>query len=99
MLARGNFQLHNSFDFCCIFQTYNVDKQVPDSAGTATAIFSGVKSRYKVIGLDVKASFNSCDSTVNEARKLTTLADWAQATGLDTGEKKIIIFHHHMLYA
>ncbi|XP_015126542.1 alkaline phosphatase 4 isoform X1 [Diachasma alloeum] len=66
-------------------KTYNVDKQVPDSAGTATAIFSGVKSRYKVIGLDAKASYNSCDATVNEARKLTTLADWAQATGMDTG--------------
>lgn len=62
-----------------------MDKQVPDSAGTATAIFSGVKTRYRVIGLDAKAAYNSCDATVNEARKLTTLADWAQATGMDTG--------------
>ncbi|KAK0162195.1 hypothetical protein PV327_008549 [Microctonus hyperodae] len=66
-------------------KTYNVDKQVPDSAGTATAIFSGVKSRYKVIGLDAKAPFNVCDADVNEARKLTTVADWAQSTGMDTG--------------
>ncbi|XP_057342098.1 alkaline phosphatase 4-like [Microplitis mediator] len=66
-------------------KTYNVDKQVPDSAGTATAIFSGVKSRYRVIGLDPKALYNVCDSTMNEVRKLTTVADWAQATGMDTG--------------
>lgn len=61
---------------------------MPDSAGTATAIFSGVKSRYKVIGLDAKAPFNVCDADVNEARKLTTVADWAQSTGMDTGMRK-----------
>ncbi|XP_034933858.1 alkaline phosphatase 4-like [Chelonus insularis] len=66
-------------------KTYNIDKQVPDSAGTATAIFSGVKSRYKVIGLDSRAAFNSCDATMNEKGKLTTVVDWAQATDMDTG--------------
>ncbi|XP_076641739.1 alkaline phosphatase 4 [Halictus rubicundus] len=66
-------------------KTYNTDKQVPDSAGTATAIFSGVKSRYSVIGLDSTATYNHCDPTVNEASKVTTIADWAQKTGMDTG--------------
>lgn len=66
-------------------KTYNTDKQVPDSAGTATAIFSGVKCRYAVIGLDSKAKYNHCDPTVNEASKVTTVADWAQKTGMDTG--------------
>ncbi|XP_076676365.1 alkaline phosphatase 4-like [Andrena cerasifolii] len=66
-------------------KTYNTDKQVPDSAGTATAIFSGVKCRYRVIGLDTKASYNHCDKSVDQASKLTTVADWAQQTGMDTG--------------
>ena len=66
-------------------KTYNTDKQVPDSAGTATAIFSGVKCRYRVIGLDTKASYNHCDKIVDQASKLTTVADWAQQTGMDTG--------------
>ncbi|XP_044016281.1 alkaline phosphatase 4-like [Aphidius gifuensis] len=66
-------------------KTYNVDKQVPDSAATATAIFSGVKNRYKVIGLDGKAVLDTCDKSTIEERKLTTVADWAQATGMDTG--------------
>ncbi|CAK9825686.1 Alkaline phosphatase 4 [Anthophora retusa] len=66
-------------------KTYNTDKQVPDSAGTATAIFSGVKCRYKVIGLDTKASFNHCDKLVDQASKVTTIADWAQQTDMNTG--------------
>lgn len=68
-------------------QTYNTDKQVPDSAGTATALFSGVKCRYKVIGLDTRSSFNQCDKYVNQASKLTTVADWAQQSGMDTGKR------------
>lgn len=66
-------------------KTYNTDKQVPDSAGTATAIFSGVKCRYKVIGLDTRSSFNKCDKYIDQASKLTTVADWAQQSGMGTG--------------
>ncbi|XP_054000166.1 alkaline phosphatase 4 [Hylaeus anthracinus] len=66
-------------------KTYNTDKQVPDSAGTATAIFSGVKCRYRVIGFDNRASYNRCDKNINENSKVSTIADWAQNTGLATG--------------
>lgn len=76
------FSLPSSF-----LQTYNTDKQVPDSAGTATAIFSGVKCRYKVIGLDTRSSFNQCDKRIDQASKLTTVADWAQQSGMDTGKR------------
>jgi len=60
--------------------------QVPDSAGTATAIFSGVKCRYKVIGFDARAEWKKCDKKINEVSKVTTIADWAQQSGKDTGE-------------
>ncbi|XP_076620217.1 alkaline phosphatase 4 isoform X2 [Colletes latitarsis] len=66
-------------------KTYNTDKQVPDSAGTATAIFSGVKCRYRVIGLDTRSRFNKCDKATNEVSRLSTIADWAQQSGLATG--------------
>lgn len=59
---------------------------MPDSAATATAIFSGVKCRYKVLGLDAKAERKKCDKKINEVSKLTTVADWAQQSGMDTGE-------------
>ncbi|XP_076176953.1 alkaline phosphatase 4-like [Ptiloglossa arizonensis] len=66
-------------------KTYNTDKQVPDSAATATAIFSGSKCRYKVIGLDTRSEYNHCDEAINRVTKLTTIADWAQETGMSTG--------------
>ncbi|XP_001603241.1 alkaline phosphatase 4 [Nasonia vitripennis] len=66
-------------------KTYNVDRQVPDSAGTATAIFSGVKAQYRMLGLDAKAKYNTCDKNLNENSQLTTIATWAQESGMDTG--------------
>ncbi|KAL6259277.1 hypothetical protein P5V15_009195 [Pogonomyrmex californicus] len=73
------------FPYTGLAKTYNVDKQVPDSAGTATAIFSGVKTKYRLIGLDARAQYNKCDKEINELSKLTTVADWAQQSGMDTG--------------
>lgn len=63
-----------------------MDKQVPDSAGTATAIFSGVKTRYHIIGLDGRAEDQKCDKKIVEISKLSTIANWAQESGMDTGE-------------
>lgn len=77
--------IFEKFPNTALAKTYNVDKQVPDSAATATAIFSGVKTRYKLVGLDGKAEYNRCNKTVNQKSKVTTIVDWAQATGLDTG--------------
>ena len=37
---------------CFVFQTYNTDRTVPDSAGTATAYLTGAKTRKGIIGFD-----------------------------------------------
>ena len=47
--------------FLFFFQTYNTDSQVPDSAGTATAMFTGVKTRAGMLGVDGTAAYNVCD--------------------------------------
>ena len=65
-----------------IFQTYNTDRQVPDSAGTATALFSGVKTNMGVVGLDSATTYNVCDPN---ATRLETLLDWATGAGWDVG--------------
>ncbi|XP_012055764.1 PREDICTED: alkaline phosphatase 4-like [Atta cephalotes] len=78
------------FPNTALAKTYNVDKQVPDSAGTATAIFSGVKTKYRMVGLDARAQVSKCDEQINELSKLTTVADWAQQSGKDTGEEVIM---------
>ncbi|EDW82973.1 uncharacterized protein Dwil_GK22608 [Drosophila willistoni] len=61
-------------------KTYNVDKQVPDSAGTATAMFTGVKTDYGAIGVD------STRSELNaEQGRVESIMDWAQRAGKRTG--------------
>ncbi|XP_055379801.1 alkaline phosphatase 4-like [Condylostylus longicornis] len=61
-------------------KTYNIDKQVPDSAGTATAIFTGVKTRYGIIGMD-----NSTSPFDAETGKLDSIMKWAQNVNKSTG--------------
>ncbi|NXH03214.1 PPBI phosphatase, partial [Loxia leucoptera] len=44
-------------------QTYNVDRHVPDSAGTGTAYLCGVKGNYKTIGVSAAARYAECSTT------------------------------------
>ena len=67
-----------------IFQTYNVDRQTPDSAATATALFSGIKTKYYTLGYDSKIEVGSAKST-KVAKKLDTIIDWGQSAGKRTG--------------
>lgn len=48
-----------------LLQTYNTDAQVPDSAGTATAIFCGVKTYYGAIGVDGTGSRANCATSIS----------------------------------
>ncbi|XP_037952656.1 alkaline phosphatase 4-like [Teleopsis dalmanni] len=70
----------DDFPYTGLAKTYNVDKQVPDSAGTATAMFCGVKTDYGAIGMDATR-----DPLNNATGKLTSILDWAQAAGKRTG--------------
>ena len=44
-------------------QTYSVDKQVADSASTATAYHCGVKANAKTVGLSGNAVAYECNTT------------------------------------
>jgi len=39
-----------------------------------------------MVGLDARAQVSKCDEQINELSKLTTVADWAQQSGKDTGK-------------
>ncbi|GAB0092439.1 Alkaline phosphatase [Sergentomyia squamirostris] len=74
---------HVSFDLfpnIGLAKTYNTDKQVPDSAGTATSLFSGIKTKYGYIGVDSSSNFAN-----PSAGQVTSVMDWAQASGMRTG--------------
>ncbi|KAM6389303.1 intestinal-type alkaline phosphatase-like [Pluvialis apricaria] len=53
----------DAFPYVALSKTYNVDRQVPDSAGTATAYLCGVKGNYKTVGLSAAARFSQCNTT------------------------------------
>ena len=50
------------FDNVALVKTYNTDAQVPDSAGTATAIHSGSKTRIGMLGVGPQAMQSDCDA-------------------------------------
>lgn len=53
----------SSFAYICRLQTYNVDKQMPDSAGTATAYLCGVKANYGTLGVNAATPRYNCRAT------------------------------------
>jgi alkaline phosphatase len=64
-------------------KTYNTDLQTPDSAGTMSAMMSGVKTRAGVIGVDSRARYGDCASA--QAAALPSLLQLAEQAGLATG--------------
>ncbi|XP_072047534.1 alkaline phosphatase-like isoform X1 [Amphiura filiformis] len=54
-----------TFSSVGLSKTYNTNKQTPDSAGTATALFCGVKTKAKVIAVDDQVEYGNCSSIAN----------------------------------
>lgn len=72
-----------TFPYSALVKTYNVDAQTPDSAGTMTAMMSGVKTDAGVIGMAEGVERGDCASVANN--KLTSIVDLAEIKGLSTG--------------
>ncbi|MDQ9092807.1 alkaline phosphatase [Pseudoalteromonas haloplanktis] len=64
-------------------KTYNVDAQTPDSAGTMTAMVSGVKTDVGVIGIDEAVVNGNCSS--GKGHELITSLELAEIAGKSTG--------------
>lgn len=71
------------FPFSGLMKTYNVDAQTPDSAGTMTAMMSGVKTNSGVIGVGEKTVRSDCQS--QQGNELTTMLELAELAGKATG--------------
>ncbi|KAK4310261.1 hypothetical protein Pmani_018154 [Petrolisthes manimaculis] len=73
-----------NFPHVGLSKTYNVDKQVSDSASTATAYLTGVKTNYKTLGVDGSVRYQDC-TTINDKNKVYSIVKWAQDAGKRTG--------------
>jgi alkaline phosphatase len=71
------------FPYSALVKTYNVDAQTPDSAGTATALLSGVKTLMGVIGVDQTVKRGNCAAMAGH--KVTSFLERAASAGRATG--------------
>ncbi|KAH9645138.1 hypothetical protein HF086_005683 [Spodoptera exigua] len=55
-------------------RTYSANKMVPDSACTATAMFSGVKVNQDTVGVDASVPHRDCEASLQSEARLKSLA-------------------------
>lgn len=86
-LAGGSgeeFQLSfEGFPATALSKTYNTNQQTPDSAGTMSAIVTGVKTKAGILGLGPAAERGNCADVA--ANQLPSLLDWAEQATMSTG--------------
>ncbi|WP_226703477.1 alkaline phosphatase [Microbulbifer elongatus] len=69
--------------FAGLIKTYNTNQQTPDSAGTATAMVTGVKTKAGVLNVDETVPRGDCAASLE--RPLTTALELAEGLGKSTG--------------
>lgn len=79
-----NLLAFEGFPHVALIKTYNTDQQVPDSAGTMSAIMTGVKTRSGVISMDASVTPGVYSEDL-AAHVVPTLLEQAEARGLSTG--------------
>ena len=82
-MAKKNALSFETFPYSALVKTYNVDAQTPDSAGTMTAMMSGLKTDVGVIGVDEDIERGDC-ATVS-GNEVVTALELAEVKGLSTG--------------
>jgi len=85
---RGESGEENSLSFgkfpvVGLSKTYNTDSQTPDSAGTMTAIITGVKTKKGMLSISDEANAEDCKSS--KGNELKTALELAEIKGLATG--------------
>jgi len=83
MDGEENVLSFGAFPFSGLAKTYNVDAQTPDSAGTMTAMMSGVKTDVGVIGVDEDIIRGDCSTVAGN--ELVTVLELAEIAGKSTG--------------
>ncbi|MGL1958585.1 MAG: alkaline phosphatase [Colwellia sp.] len=83
MQGEENRLSFEKFPFSGFAKTYNVDAQTPDSAGTMTAMMSGVKTDAGVLGVDADIQRGDCSSLAGN--EMLTALELAEIAGKSTG--------------
>lgn len=81
--GESNLLSFERMPYTALSRTYTHDAQVADSAPTATALVSGVKSLNGTIGVTQNTRLEDCAS--QKGNEVTTLFELAEQAGLSTG--------------
>ncbi|RCU45262.1 alkaline phosphatase [Corallincola holothuriorum] len=82
-MGEEHYLSFETFPHTALAKTYNVDAQTPDSAGTMTAMMSGLKTDAGVIGLDEDVVRGDCSTAAGN--EVVTALELAEIRGLSTG--------------
>ncbi len=83
MSGEENALFFEKFANLALSKTYNTNQQTPDSAGTMTAMMSGIKSDAGVIGVNQNVVRGDCDS--QKGNEVVTALELAEMGGMSTG--------------
>ena len=78
-----NLLSFEKFPYTALAKTYNTNQQTPDSAGTMTAMMSGIKTKAGIIGVDSTVVRGDCNTLAGA--EVPTLLEQAEEMGLSTG--------------
>ena len=81
--GESNNSAMDTFPFAALVKTYTHDAQVADSAPTAVAMTTGVKTRNDVIGVDQTVPVSDC--AASQGHHVKTIFEMAEEAGRATG--------------
>ncbi len=78
-----NYLSFERFPYLAMSKTYNTNAQTPDSAGTMSAMVTGVKTKAGVLSVTDAATYGDCASSL--AAGALTLGELSEKAGMATG--------------
>ena len=78
-----NIMAKEAMPYLALAKTYNTNAQTPDSAGTAVAFLSGIKTKIGVLGVDASARRGKCEDVA--AASIPSIGDLAASMGKSVG--------------
>lgn len=82
-LGEEHFLHFEQYPHTALIKTYNTNQQSPDSAGTMSAIMTGVKTRAGLISIGPEQARSICKDSKEHQQK--TLLEWAHEANYATG--------------
>ncbi|AOF00998.1 alkaline phosphatase [Serratia surfactantfaciens] len=81
--GESNVLAWEAFPYLAAAKTYSADAQITDSAPSAVAMTTGVKTINDLMGLNHTAALNNCED--QQTKTVTTLWEMAATLGMSTG--------------